>query len=331
MLREHWYIACAASRLGGEPHATTVLDDALVVFRDPAGTPHALLDRCCHRGAPLSMGRVVDGTLACAYHGWRYDGSGACVHIPSLTEGRPVPRGCAVPGYPCVEQDGYVWVWMGGAATPPGPPPAIAGLAQHAWLQGSRERQCAAIRSLENSLDWCHPAFVHAGNHPQSQRVEQHGFEEHAYEMRLLANGIAVFAPPVAEGEPIPQDANVIVSFELPDRITVHRPQAGVRVVMHFVPTGDTTCRMEWLLHHSGLTEPGIAWSDEEGMIFEQDRLILEACQRRYDQADLPFEQSVEADACTLMLRRIVQLAEQGRWEAERQSLRQRRVVSVRG
>jgi phenylpropionate dioxygenase-like ring-hydroxylating dioxygenase large terminal subunit len=331
MLREHWDIACAASRLQAAPRAVKVLDDELVVFRDASGRPQALLDRCCHRGAPLSMGRVVDGTLACAYHGWQFDGSGRCVHIPSLVEGRPVPRGCGVPAYPCVEQDGYVWVWTG-AAQPPSPPQAIDGLAQRPWVQGSRERRCASVRSLENSLDWCHPAFVHAGNHPQSQRIEERGFEEHAYEMRLLAGGMTVFAPPTAgDGEPVPHDVHVAVSFQLPDRVTVHRPQAGVRVVMHFVPTGDGTCRMEWLLHHPGLTGTGVAWSDEEGQIFEQDRIILEACQRQYDQAREPFEQSVEADACTLMLRRIVQLAHEGRWETERHALRQRRVVPVRG
>jgi phenylpropionate dioxygenase-like ring-hydroxylating dioxygenase large terminal subunit len=56
-----------------------------VLFRDDAGKPHALLNRCCHRGVQLSLGKVVDGAIACRYHGWRYDGSGRCIHIPSLT------------------------------------------------------------------------------------------------------------------------------------------------------------------------------------------------------------------------------------------------------
>ena len=78
MLCNFWYIACAASRLGSTPLATRVLDQELVLFRDDAGKPHALLNRCCHRGVQLSLGKVVNGAIACRYHGWRYDGSGRC-------------------------------------------------------------------------------------------------------------------------------------------------------------------------------------------------------------------------------------------------------------
>src|ERR1041385_5261181 len=69
MLRDYWYIACAASRLGAAPLAIKVLDQELVVFKDASGGAHALLDRCCHRGARLSLGTVTDGALACGYHG----------------------------------------------------------------------------------------------------------------------------------------------------------------------------------------------------------------------------------------------------------------------
>lgn len=123
MLRNHWYIACAATQLSSVPRTTQVLDQELMLFRDDAGHPHALLDRCCHRGAPLSLGEVVDGTLACRYHGGRYDGTGMCVHIPSLTSVRRIPKGYGVPAFPCVEADGYVWSgWAPRPASPPTDP-----------------------------------------------------------------------------------------------------------------------------------------------------------------------------------------------------------------
>ena len=56
MLRTYWYIARAATQLSSAPRTTQVLGQELVLFRDDAGHPHALLDRCCHRGAPLSLG-----------------------------------------------------------------------------------------------------------------------------------------------------------------------------------------------------------------------------------------------------------------------------------
>ena len=43
----------------------------------------ALRDECPHRLAPLSEGRVAeDGTLQCSYHGWRFNGCGACASVP---------------------------------------------------------------------------------------------------------------------------------------------------------------------------------------------------------------------------------------------------------
>lgn len=37
------------------------------------------------RQVPLSEGRVHDGTLECAYHGWEFDGSGKPVVIPQVS------------------------------------------------------------------------------------------------------------------------------------------------------------------------------------------------------------------------------------------------------
>ncbi len=51
--------------------------------RDGQGNAGALLDRCPHRNVPLSLGRVArTGRLECRYHGWQFDGSGRCRHVP---------------------------------------------------------------------------------------------------------------------------------------------------------------------------------------------------------------------------------------------------------
>jgi len=62
--------------LGAAPLAVQLLGRDLVLWRDARGGVHAATDRCPHRGAALSMGRVHGDTLECAYHGWRFDGSG---------------------------------------------------------------------------------------------------------------------------------------------------------------------------------------------------------------------------------------------------------------
>ncbi|ETX08903.1 MAG: hypothetical protein ETSY2_02635 [Candidatus Entotheonella gemina] len=331
MLRNYWYIACATPQVQGRPQAAQVLDQALVIFRDAAGQPHALLDRCCHRGVELSLGEVVENTLTCRYHGWRFDGDGHCVHIPSLTAERHIPNGCQVPSLLCREQDGYVWVWMGQDGAEPPEPPRLPGFEQYQWLQGSQPWQCASLLALQNGIDWCHPAFVHQGIHAQSRAVQARGLHETAYEMRLLGEGLEVFALPAAASDArIPEQASTVLRFELPDRVLVHWPQQDERVILHFVPTGHRTCRHEWLYHGAGMRGVGVTWSEAEPEVMAQDREIVESAQRSYDAYGDAFEHSVEADAATLMLRRIVALAAEGRWEGERGALRQRRVVPVR-
>jgi phenylpropionate dioxygenase-like ring-hydroxylating dioxygenase large terminal subunit len=63
------------------------------------------------RLAPLSEGRVdASGQLECAYHGWRFEGSGACVRIPQATDARACSR-CRVRTYPTREGAGLLFVW----------------------------------------------------------------------------------------------------------------------------------------------------------------------------------------------------------------------------
>jgi nitrite reductase/ring-hydroxylating ferredoxin subunit len=58
------------------PWAVTILGRDLVIWKDGEGQWRAFDDACPHCKVALSEGRKeADGTLACAYHGWRFDGS----------------------------------------------------------------------------------------------------------------------------------------------------------------------------------------------------------------------------------------------------------------
>src|SRR5229473_613742 len=56
--------------------ATTIAKVPLVFWRDREGKVVALEDRCCHRAAPLSKGRLESDRLRCMYHGLLFDTSG---------------------------------------------------------------------------------------------------------------------------------------------------------------------------------------------------------------------------------------------------------------
>ncbi len=84
------------------------------MFRRSDGTPAAILDRCPHRFVPLSMGKRVDDTIQCGYHGLRFDGSGACVDAPHDDDSQKA-RAC-IKGYAVVERHKWIWIWMGEAS-----------------------------------------------------------------------------------------------------------------------------------------------------------------------------------------------------------------------
>ena len=114
-LRDLWYLAGLSQDVGrGKLKHRQVLDEPVVLGRTRTGTLFALRDICPHRGVPLSAGRVQsDGTVECAYHGWRYRTDGVCVAIPSLVEGQDLdPSRIRVKNYPIIEQDGLIWIYM---------------------------------------------------------------------------------------------------------------------------------------------------------------------------------------------------------------------------
>jgi nitrite reductase/ring-hydroxylating ferredoxin subunit len=164
-LRNTWYVAAWATELAtGQMLARTLLDEPLVFYRDATGQVRALQDRCPHRFAPLSMGRLCDGGAAvqCPYHGLRFDGSGACVHNPH-GDGR-IPQAARVRSYPVQERHSALWVWMGeperadAALIPPFPfnDPAH-------WAVGTGTMSIEAPYELEtdNILDLSHIEFMH--------------------------------------------------------------------------------------------------------------------------------------------------------------------------
>ncbi|MES2918589.1 MAG: aromatic ring-hydroxylating dioxygenase subunit alpha [Pseudomonadota bacterium] len=115
-LRDHWYIACTSAQLKrGQVRAVKLFGRGIAVFRQADGSAAALIDQCVHRGVRLSAGKVNDGCLSCPFHGWRYDGQGRVVYIPSADGLQPTgrERPFRQRSFPVREQDGAIWVFLG--------------------------------------------------------------------------------------------------------------------------------------------------------------------------------------------------------------------------
>jgi phenylpropionate dioxygenase-like ring-hydroxylating dioxygenase large terminal subunit len=291
----HWLAAAPTSRLLRQPLPVRVGDRELVLFRDGAGTARCLLDRCCHRGARLSLGRCAGDTLACGYHGWQFDGDGHCVHIPSLPAGRHIPGGADIPAFPTVERCGYVWVWT--SAQPPGElpePPEIPEFDAHRWTQGTVDMACSYEHALENNLDWVHAPFTHRWTHGQFWTAWLWGLQEQRLEVVRTRDQLVV------EG-PLGARVRTRLHFEMPNRVTVLTDGGPVRrIVIQLVPTGPARCRLEWMMVRMLPLGPKLRFTTKEPVIFRQDRLVLESL------SELPHERSVEADLPLLWLHKVL-------------------------
>lgn len=167
-LPNHWFIVTRSKDVRDRPVTAQLFGTPIVLFRDQNNTVNALLDRCPHRNVPLSLGDVCeDGTLRCAYHGWRFDGHGQCRFIPTRTEQQVQPSHHAV-AYPACDQDGFVWVYTLDLNNPvvPKTRPHIFKLLGHPGYTSVRETVFVdgdLYAALENALDVPHTAFLHRG------------------------------------------------------------------------------------------------------------------------------------------------------------------------
>jgi phenylpropionate dioxygenase-like ring-hydroxylating dioxygenase large terminal subunit len=163
-LRDTWYVAGWADELRpGSMLLRRLLDEFYVLLRNPTGDPVALVDRCPHRFAPLSMGKLVaDGTaIQCPYHGLQFDLEGRCIHNPH-SDGR-VPR-CKVPALPVVEKFSAIWTWMGNPeAADPGLIPDFDFLSPTDNAVACDRITIASHYELEtdNILDLSHIEYIH--------------------------------------------------------------------------------------------------------------------------------------------------------------------------
>jgi len=160
-LKNCWYVAAWDHELDGGLLARTILDRPVVLFRGADGTAHALEDRCCHRGLPLSMGRLGADALQCGYHGLEFGFDGACVCVPGQAT---IPPGARVRAYPVVEKWRWVWIWMGDAeCADENKIPDYYWLDDPGWVAatGYIPMQGHYQLLVDNLLDFTHVSYLH--------------------------------------------------------------------------------------------------------------------------------------------------------------------------
>ncbi|BAZ12025.1 iron-sulfur cluster-binding protein, Rieske family [Calothrix sp. NIES-4071] len=177
VLKRFWYPVIPTSHLlDGYPQPFTLLGQKIVLWLDAQRRPVAVQDRCCHRSARLSKGKITNGNIECPYHGWRFDGTGSCTHVPQLQDGMISPS-YKIGAYACAERYGYVWVCLDEPLCDiPDIPEAKD--SKYRLIQEFYEPwKCAGLRVMENEFDTAHPTFVHtttfgSEEHPIPDKME---------------------------------------------------------------------------------------------------------------------------------------------------------------
>lgn len=175
-LRNAWYVAAWSEDLADEAVlGRMILKEPVVLYRQTNGEVVALQDRCPHRFAPLSMGKVLRGDrIQCPYHGLEFDRTGACVLNPHGN--KHIPPRARVRSYPVTEKHKAIWVWMGEQPADPAKVPDFSVLDNVPELHATK-RDRITIKAnyeliIDNLLDLSHTSYLHEGILGNAETVE---------------------------------------------------------------------------------------------------------------------------------------------------------------
>jgi len=326
-----WYVAAWDHELiDGRLLARTLLGRPVVLYKGDSGRTVALDDRCCHRGARLSEGRREGDDLRCMYHGLKFDPSGKCIQIPGQDN---IPPKLGVRGYPVVERDRLIWIWMGDPAkADPAKILDFPYLRDPGWRghPGYLHYDANYLLIVDNLADFSHLAFVHTKTLGGS---EEYAFKSRPTAIERLEDGFRVerwhmgAAPPFHKK--VVRDAGAvdrrnIARMYVPGIFfmeTLFSPAGSgaekgnfadakqYRNCQFFTPETSRSTHFFWdYLHDYDLGNANVALSLYHSMVdgFNEDKAIIEAQQKTLE-ADPSFQMNaIVADAPLVHFRRTL-------------------------
>jgi vanillate O-demethylase monooxygenase subunit len=306
-------VALATEVVPDRPHRSVLLGQPWALTRDDDGEVVAVADVCPHRRAPLSAGTVEAGTFRCAYHGWRFDGSGGCAEIPALGKGATLPSRarCMVPAA-VTERYGIVWL----APEPPRAPLVELpewGSAEFPLVQGGATTwRAGAGQMVDNFLDVAHFPFTHLGTFGVADDRVVADFEvrREGWSLQVVHDHDAVAADPSGGAvERRTQVFDLRAPFSLVLRLRYERSGDEITVLFAVAPVEEGVSRLyRWNLRNeqaAARRSPG----DHEAIdlaVVEEDRTLLERFDIKTLPLDLRAEVHTKADRATVALRRLL-------------------------
>jgi phenylpropionate dioxygenase-like ring-hydroxylating dioxygenase large terminal subunit len=261
LIYDDWYPAMRSESLRGSKLLTAMLLDLpLVLGRRKDGKIFAMRDSCPHRGIPLSVGWFDGERLTCRYHGWEFEPcSGQCAKIPSLSsfDKLDATRIYAT-AYPCVEKDGYAWVYVPGAgagrktegAELPPVPELLKFSDRYRSAFLTADLPCNVDHGIIGLMDPAHGPFVHQAwwwRSRSSIRQKTKKFEPIPEGFRMAAHAPSGNSAPYkllgVYGEPV----ETTIDFVLPNRRweTIRCGPKWFTSLTTVTPVTASTCRID--------------------------------------------------------------------------------------
>jgi phenylpropionate dioxygenase-like ring-hydroxylating dioxygenase large terminal subunit len=331
-IRNAWYVvAWDFEVLPDNILERTVLGESVIIYRTSDGTPVVMENRCCHRAAPLSLGRKEGDCIRCMYHGLRFDPSGACVEIPGQQR---IPPEARVKTYPAVQRTRWIWVWMGDPSKADERQIPDTFSVQHPeWRTKPGYKVFAAniLLLTDNLLDFAHLSFVHentlggttaiaeappevTGQEGRGIRIVRRVFDTTAapYHQRfgrfdgkvnrwwkysLSVSGMFIMSSGVQSVEKREGDLEGALLFHSCQALT---PQ-----------TSDSTHYFFSHAHNFSLNDPTVTESIYQSIVeaFDEDKRMIEAQRQVIDRTPGRAMVSIASDGALIRYRRLVKAA----------------------
>ena len=313
-----WHVVATSAEVGDAPHQVMLLGESWVLVR-LAGRLRAFRDVCPHRLAPLSAGSVVDGTLQCGYHGWRFGADGGCVDIPALGKTERISKRATLPSpYGVVERYGLVWL---APLEPLAPLPAFPEFGTPGFDQTSStivRTPVSAAQLVDNFLDAAHFPFVHAATFGtgEAARVEESGIERGGWTVETTFSTWyrTMDDPLVATGEREalqPQDLfkQGYAGYSVTLRLSFPTLGWTIGILFCCQPESADSTRVYKLLARDDLDGDAVrlaTFVKDEDTILDEDLRILERYAHRQIHLDPSVEMHTKADRLSLAWRNLV-------------------------
>ncbi|MGI9625157.1 MAG: Rieske 2Fe-2S domain-containing protein [Acidimicrobiales bacterium] len=309
VLRRHWHPVALSDEIDEGPIGVNLLGTRLVVFRT-AGTVGVAIDRCPHRGSPLSLGGYVDDGLTCPYHGLRFGADGSCIGFPSRPNAR-LPKRLDLETMHCAEQHGLIWACL---EEPSGSVPdwSIFDRPDAQTFQiGPTRWQASASRVAENFNDLAHFPTIHRETFGPAERPvavqkideTQAGFTSTVGVFQQYRNTL--------DGSVEVVEAQYRYDFTFPfsSMLTITYPDGELECVqMTALPESETSSLVFQQSARTNLGGDAVEpWRDFQAAVNEEDRVICESLGPR----DVPFaldhpgEVALPTDTFSIAYRRL--------------------------